>query len=39
VRDVARGILLRHGYTVIDARNAGEAILLSEQHPGRSTCC
>ena len=35
VRDVARGILLRHGYTVLDARNAGEALLLCEQHEGR----
>jgi two-component system, cell cycle sensor histidine kinase and response regulator CckA len=35
VRDVARGILLRHGYTVLDARNGGEAFLLCEQHVGR----
>ncbi len=35
VRDVARGILLRQGYTVLDARNAGEALLLCEQHAGR----
>ena len=35
VRDVARGILLRQGYSVLDARNAGEALLLCEQHPGR----
>ncbi len=34
VRDVARGILLRHGYAVIEARSAGEAILLSEQEAG-----
>jgi two-component system cell cycle sensor histidine kinase/response regulator CckA len=31
VRDVARGILTRHGYTVIAARNAGEALLQCEQ--------
>jgi two-component system cell cycle sensor histidine kinase/response regulator CckA len=34
VRVVARAILLRHGYHVIDARNAGEALLLSESHRG-----
>ena len=34
VRDVARGILRRHGYTVIEARNAGEALLHCEQHVG-----
>jgi two-component system cell cycle sensor histidine kinase/response regulator CckA len=34
VRDVARGILRRHGYTVLDARNAGEALLFCEQHVG-----
>ncbi len=34
VRQVAMGILRRHGYTVVDARNAGEALLRSEQHPG-----
>jgi len=34
VRDVARGILRRHGYTVIEARDAEEALLLSEQHQG-----
>jgi CheY-like chemotaxis protein len=35
VRGVARGILRRAGYNVIEARNAGEALLHSEQHPGR----
>jgi two-component system cell cycle sensor histidine kinase/response regulator CckA len=33
VRIVARGILRRAGYHVIDARNAGEALLHSEKHP------
>jgi DNA-binding NtrC family response regulator len=35
VREVICGILRRHGYAVLDARNAGEALLLSEEHPGR----
>jgi CheY-like chemotaxis protein len=34
VRAVARGILVKHGYHVIEARNAGEAMLLSEKHGG-----
>jgi PAS domain S-box-containing protein len=34
VRDVARGILRRQGYTVIEARDAAEASLLSRQHAG-----
>ena len=34
VRVVARGILRRSGYHVIEARNAGEALLSSEQHAG-----
>jgi two-component system cell cycle sensor histidine kinase/response regulator CckA len=33
VRAVARDILIRNGYLVIDARNAGEALLHSERHP------
>jgi two-component system, cell cycle sensor histidine kinase and response regulator CckA len=35
VRTVARGILARCGYHLIEARNAGEALLHSESHPGR----
>jgi CheY-like chemotaxis protein len=35
VRVVAQGILRRHGYDVLEARNAGEALLLCETHPGR----
>jgi two-component system, cell cycle sensor histidine kinase and response regulator CckA len=34
IRVVAREILQRHGYTVIEARNAGEALLTCEQHVG-----
>jgi two-component system, cell cycle sensor histidine kinase and response regulator CckA len=34
VRTVAREILAKHGYHVIEARNAGEALLHSENHPG-----
>jgi PAS domain S-box-containing protein len=34
VREVARGILAKHGYQVLVAQNAGEAILLCEKHPG-----
>jgi two-component system cell cycle sensor histidine kinase/response regulator CckA len=34
VRALAKGILARNGYHVIDARDAGEAILHSEKHPG-----
>jgi two-component system cell cycle sensor histidine kinase/response regulator CckA len=34
VRAVARGILRKNGYHVIEARNAGEALLHSENHPG-----
>jgi two-component system cell cycle sensor histidine kinase/response regulator CckA len=33
VRLVAKGILIKHGYHVIEARNAGEALLHSEEHP------
>jgi signal transduction histidine kinase len=33
VRLVARGILRRAGYHVIEARNAGEALLHAEEHP------
>ena len=34
VRVVARGILRKNGYHVIDARHAGEALLYSEEHVG-----
>jgi PAS domain S-box-containing protein len=34
VRDVARGILQRQGYKVLDAQNAGDALLVSERHVG-----
>ncbi len=34
VRLVARAILLKHGYQVIEARNAGEALLHAENHSG-----
>jgi two-component system, cell cycle sensor histidine kinase and response regulator CckA len=33
VRQVALQILRRHGYHVIEARNAGEALLTCERHP------
>ncbi len=33
VRQVAQEILVRHGYHVIAARNAGEALLTCERHP------
>ena len=32
VRTVARGILRKHGYQVLEASNAGEALLLCEKH-------
>jgi PAS domain S-box-containing protein len=34
VRAVARGILRKNGYQVIEARNAGEALMHAERHPG-----
>jgi two-component system, cell cycle sensor histidine kinase and response regulator CckA len=34
VRDVAGEILRRHGYAVIEARTAAEALVASEGHPG-----
>jgi len=33
VRRVAQAILRRYGYHVIEARNAGEALLICERHP------
>jgi CheY-like chemotaxis protein len=33
VRRVAQAILRRYGYHVIEARNAGEALLSCERHP------
>jgi CheY-like chemotaxis protein len=35
VRTVAANVLHRYGYTVIQARNAGEALLYCEKHPAR----
>ena len=35
VRTLTRRILTHHGYKVVDARNAGEAILIFEQHEER----
>lgn len=34
VRNLARTILRSHGYTVLEARHGGEALILSEQHSG-----
>jgi PAS domain S-box-containing protein len=34
VRQVVRRMLERHGYTVLEAARGGEALILSEQHPG-----
>jgi CheY-like chemotaxis protein len=34
VRTLSAAILRRHGYTVLDAENAGEALLISDKHDG-----
>ncbi|RMD94375.1 MAG: PAS domain S-box protein [Calditrichaeota bacterium] len=34
LRELARRVLARHGYTVLDASNGGEALLICEKHQG-----
>ena len=34
VRMLVRSVLQRSGYTVLEAQNGGEAVLLAEEHPG-----
>ena len=35
VRALARQLLNKHGYSVLDARHSGEALLLCERHQGQ----
>jgi len=39
VRGLAVQLLSRQGYTVLEARQAGEGLALCESHPRQSTCC
>jgi CheY-like chemotaxis protein len=39
VCELARDILQGHGYTVLEARNGGEALLACERHQGPIPSC